>query len=335
MRSFGVLLSFILSVSCTPRELSSSLQGEVRMDFESLQIVRTPEERFKNITNFKYPSHYAIVDGDIRMHYLDINPKSNKVIVLVHGEPTWGYTFRKMIPNFIEADYRIIVPDLIGFGMSDKLANDSDYTYARHVQWLKTLLFNELHLENINLFVHGWGGLIGLRIVGEVPERFATVTASNTGLPTGDEIPNESFIAWQEESRHYEKFPVAELVQEQTTVDLTWEELAAFDAPFPTEAHKSGIRSAPMLVPTTPDNPASEANRRAWARLKEFDKPFLTLFSPTDNFSSGWARSLREKIPGAKNQPHIYMSGTGHFIEEDMGDEMALHIIAFIANSQH
>ena len=302
---------------------------------EPIEVLPHDSSKFTPLADFDYPGHYTFVESDIRMHYLDINPSSEKVIVLLHGEPAWGYTFRHMIPFLIEADYRIIVPDMVGFGKSDKLANEEDYTSDRHVRWLKALLFGELHLENINLFVHGWGGLIGLRMVGEVPERFETVIASNTGLPTGDEIPNEAFIAWQEECREYEVFPVSALIQAQTRHALSASELAAFEAPFPSEDYKTGIRSAPFLVPTSPDHPASEANRKAWERLKEFHHPFLTLYSAADPFSGGWARSLREKIPGARNQPHLYLAEAGHFIEEDQGQDLALYVISFIANASH
>ncbi len=335
MRLAGFILCLSVLLSCTPREFSSSVYQDIEFDFEPLEKLETPDSAFTDISDFDYPVMYETLENGLRMFYLDINPSSERVIVLIHGEPTWGYTFRHMIPVFLEANYRVIVPDLIGFGRSDKLVKDSDYTYERHVRWLKELLFGKLHLEDLNLFVHGWGGLIGLRMVGEVPERFNTVIASNTGLPTGDEIPSESFIEWQEEVRQYDIFPVSEIIQAETNSELLPEELAAFDAPFPSEAHKSGVRTAPLLVPTSPDDVSSEPNRKAWARLKEFDKPFLTLFSSADPFSGGWARSLREKIPGAANQPHLFLSDAGHFVEEDQGKELALHIIAFIANTAH
>jgi len=192
MRVVGFFLCLTMLISCTPREFSSSIQGDIPFDFEPLETLESPDSLFDHIRDFDYPVQYASLEGGLRMAYLDINSSSDRVIVLIHGEPAWGYTFRHMIPSFIEADYRIIVPDLIGFGRSDKLVHDSDYTYERHVRWLKELLFGKLHLDHINLFVHGWGGLIGLRMVGEVPERFNTVIASNTGLPTGDEIPGRN-----------------------------------------------------------------------------------------------------------------------------------------------
>jgi haloalkane dehalogenase len=333
MQRFYVLFIFGL-ISCTPKEFTSTVQLTEDTDVFDLEVIGSSPESFYDLPDFDYPSSFAKVDGNIKMHYLDLNSDSKKVVVLLHGEPTWGYTYRKMIPSFIEGDFRVIVPDLIGFGKSDKLANLEDYTNERHVTWLKTLLFGNLKLDSINLYVQGWGGIIGLRVVADVPERFNTVVASNTGLPTGDEIPTEAFISWQEESQLYEHFPVGGLVQAATYTQLSAREIAAFNAPYPTEEHKTGVRSAPLLVPTTPDHPASDANRKAWEKLKEFNKPFLTLFSSLDPMARGWANSLRENIPGARNQPHMFISNAGHFIQEDQGEDIALYMIAFIANSK-
>lgn len=332
MQRLSVL--FVLGIlSCTPKEFSSSIQPAEKGDYINLEVVQTPEEAFMDLPDFDYPSSYAMVDGNIRMHYLDLNSESEKVIVLLHGEPTWAYTYRKMIPAFLEGDFRVIVPDLVGFGKSDKLVNIEDYTNDRHVTWLKSLLFGQLKLDNIHFYVQGWGGVIGLRTVAEVPERFASVIVSNTGLPTGDEIPGEAFIAWQEESQGYDHFPVGGLVQAATYSQLSAKEIAAFNAPFPSEEYKTGVRSAPLLVPTSPDHPASAGNRMAWEKLKKFEKPFLTLFSTLDPMARGWSASLREKIPGARNQPHMFISNAGHFIQEDYGEDLSLYIIAFIANA--
>ena len=232
MQHFYVLLIFAL-FSCTPKEFSSSVQFNDRYDIINLEVIHSHEDLFNDLPDFNYTSCYVTLDGNIRMHYLDLNKESDNVIVLLHGEPTWGYTYRKMIPSLLEGDFRVVVPDLIGFGKSDKLVNIEDYTNERHINWLKSLLFGHLKLDNINLYVQGWGGIIGLRVVADVPERFNTVTASNTGLPTGDEIPGEAFIAWQEESQLYDHFPVGGMVQAATYKQLSAQELAAYNAPFP------------------------------------------------------------------------------------------------------
>ncbi len=293
-----------------------------------IEALRTPDERFTNLPGYPYEPHYAEVDG-LRLHYLDEHPAGAPVVVLLHGEPSWSYLYRKMIPILTAAGCRVVAPDLVGFGRSDKPVREADYTYRRHVDWIRELLFGHLDLQDIHLFVQDWGGLIGLRLVGEHPERFARVVAANTGLPTGDQPMPEAFLRWQRVSQQMNPFPVGQLIQMATVSALPDAVVRAYEAPFPDERYKAGARIFPALVPTTPDDPASAANRRAWEGLIRFDKPFLTLFSDQDPVTAGGERVLQAKIPGAQEQPHRTIEGGGHFLQEDKGEEIAELLVSF------
>ncbi len=293
-----------------------------------IEALRTPDERFTNLPGYPYEPHYAEVDG-LRLHYLDEHPAGAPVVVLLHGEPSWSYLYRKMIPILTAAGCRVVAPDLVGFGRSDKPVREADYTYRRHVDWIRELLFGHLDLQDIHLFVQDWGGLIGLRLVGEHPERFARVVAANTGLPTGDQPMSEAFLRWQRVSQQMNPFPVGQLIQMATVSALPDAVVRAYEAPFPDERYKAGARIFPALVPTTPDDPASAANRRAWEGLTRFDKPFLTLFSDQDPVTAGGERVLQAKIPGAQEQPHRTIEGGGHFLQEDKGEEIAELLVSF------
>lgn len=295
----------------------------------SIEVLRTPDERFEQLPGYAFQPHYATV-GDLRIHYVDENSGSDRVIVLLHGEPSWSYLYRKMIPVLSSAGFRVIAPDLIGFGRSDKPVRQEDYTYQRHVDWTKQLLFEHLNLEGINLFVQDWGGLIGLRLVGEQPERFARVIAANTGLPTGDQPMPDAFMRWQQMSQSMDTFPVGHLIQMATVSELPPEVTRAYDAPFPNEDYKAGARIFPSLVPTRPDDPACEPNRQAWKGLAQFEKPFLTLFSDSDPITAGGEKILQARIPGAKGQPHRTIEGGGHFLQEDKGEEIAEVMVEFL-----
>lgn len=328
---FPVIALSVFLIRCTPKEFSGQATNEIRPQ-EDIDFLRTPEERFKEVKDYPFADHYTMVGGNLRMHYIDVNNEGeNPVIVLLHGEPTWSYLYRKMIPLFVEAGYRVIAPDMIGFGKSDKPVSEQDHTYLRHVEWMRTLLFDSLGLQHIHLYAQDWGGMVGLRLVAEHPGRFLTVIVSNTGLPTGEEIPSEAFLSFQEYSQTEQDIPVGELVQHATDNLLKESEKAAYDAPFPDASYKAGVRALPLLVPTNADDPASQANRQAWEVLKHFNKPFLTLFG-NDPVTIGFRHSLMEKIPGARKQPHALLPG-GHFIQEEQGEEIALRIISFIANA--
>lgn len=299
-----------------------------------MKALRTPDEYFAGIADFPYAPHYLEVDdtegGRLRLHYVDEGPRSAAPVLLLHGEPSWSYLYRKMIGPLVAAGHRVLAPDLIGFGKSDKPAERSDYTYQRHVDWIRAVL-QQLDLRDITLVCQDWGGLIGLRLVAEHPERFARVVAANTMLPTGDHHPGEAFLAWQKFSQETPVFPVGKIIQGGLALPLSDAARAAYDAPFPDDRYKAGARQFPLLVPARPDDPASAANRAAWEVLKRFDKPFLTAFSDKDPVTRGGERVLQKLIPGCQGQPHVTIAEGGHFLQEDQGELLAQVVADFIA----
>lgn len=296
-----------------------------------MEALRTPEERFANLPGYPFVPHYLEVDG-LRIHYVDEGPRSVAPVLMLHGEPSWSYLYRKMIPIVAAAGHRVIAPDLVGFGRSDKPARREDYTYQRHVDWMRRVL-QQLDLTRITLVCQDWGGLIGLRLAAEDEERFARIVAANTFLPTGDLSPGEAFESWRRFSQETPEFPAGAIVNMGCVSDLPAEVIAAYDAPFPDERYKAGARQFPMLVPTTPGDPAAEPNRRAWQALSRWRKPFLTAFSDSDPITRGADRLLQQSIPGAAGQPHTTISGAGHFLQEDKGEELAAVVVDFIARS--
>jgi haloalkane dehalogenase len=237
-----------------------------------------------------------------------------------------------MIPIVADAGHRAVAPDLVGFGRSDKPTAREDYTYASHVEWMRELLFDRLDLREITLVSQDWGGLIGLRLVAEHPDRFARVVAANTLLPTGDDGAPDAFFAWRKFSQDVPELPVGRILQGATVGDLPADVMAAYDAPFPDESYKAGAREFPVLVPVTPDNPATPANRAAWKVLRKLDKPFLCAFSDGDPITSPFAKTF-EELPGAAGQPHTTIAGGGHFLQEDCGEELARAVVDFIARN--
>jgi haloalkane dehalogenase len=305
-----------------------------------MKALRTPDDRFSDLPGFAYSPNYLEIDsadgsGDsLRLHYLDEGARdSNETLLLLHGEPSWSYLYRKMVPIFVEVGYRVVVPDLIGFGRSDKPSQRSDYTYERHVQWMTSALFGSLDLSGITLVCQDWGGLIGLRLVGENPERFKRVVVANTGMPTGEAKPTDAFLAWQNFSQEVPEMPIGGIVNMGTRSELDPSVVAAYDAPFPEERYKEGARQFPMLVPTSPDDPASDANRRAWSVLDKFDRPFLCAFSDGDPITKGGDRIFRERVPGCANQTHVTIEGGGHFLQEDCGEQFAQAVVTFVASN--
>jgi haloalkane dehalogenase len=267
------------------------------------------------------------------MHYLHEGDPSAPLVLLMHGEPSWSFLYRKMIPVLTGAGLQIVAPDLVGFGRSDKPAERSDYTFARHVEWLRELLFDRLDLSGITLVCQDWGGLIGLRLVGEHPDRFARVVAANTFLPTGDTNPGDAFFAWQRFSQEVDEFPTGAIVRGGCAKPVAPEVEAAYDAPFPDESYKAGARQFPLLVPSRPDDPAHDANVAAWVGLAAFDRPFLCAFSDSDPITKGADRNLKERIAGARGQPHTTIVGGGHFLQEDCGEELAEVVVSFVAST--
>jgi haloalkane dehalogenase len=275
-----------------------------------------------------------VADGEgsrLRVHHLDEGPAGGPVVLLLHGEPSWSYLYRTMIPVLVEAGLRCVAPDLVGFGRSDKPARREDYTYARHVEWMREALFDDLDLSGITLVCQDWGGLIGLRLVGEHPERFARVVAANTGLPTGDRPLTEAFLNWQKFSQESPVFPIGRLVAGGCAVTPPDDVVAAYDAPFPDDSYTAGARIFPSLVPTSPDDPAAAANEKAWATLSGFERPFLTAFSDGDAITRGGYKIFQRTVPGAQGQPHTTIEGGGHFLQEDKGPELARVVADFVA----
>ncbi len=300
-----------------------------------MDIVRTPDDRFADLPDYPFAPHYAeIADGDggtLRVHYLDEGPATAAPILLLHGEPSWSYLYRHMITPLVQAGHRVVVPDLVGFGRSDKPTSTADYTYARHISWMSTLLFDTLDLRDITFFGQDWGGLIGLRLVTAQPDRYARVVVANTGLPVGNGSPSEAFTAWQKFSQETPELPVGAIVNGGSATDLAPEVIAAYDAPFPDASYKAGARVFPTLVPTRLDDPEAPANTAAWKVLAQFDKPFLTCFSDQDPITKGGDTIFQAKVPGAKGQPHTTIEGAGHFLQEDKGAELADIIVGFVA----
>lgn len=302
-----------------------------------MKALRTPDDRFANLSNFPYSPNYAEIDdlegGKLRVHYIDEGPRDGNIVLLMHGEPSWSYLYRKMIPSFVAAGHRVIAPDLVGFGKSDKPTEMTDYSYARHVQWMAELLFDHLSIRKVTFFGQDWGGLIGLRLVAAEPERFSRIVVSNTGLPTGEQPPTEAFIAWRNFSQNSPVFPIGTIVNGGSASELSAETIAAYDAPFPDDTYKAGARILPSFVPTSIDDPAYRDNVHAWEILKRFERPVLCCFGDKDPVTKGGAKPFMTLVPGAQGQPHVTIEGGGHFIQEDKGEELAALITAFIAST--
>lgn len=294
-----------------------------------MEILRTPDERFNNLPGYDFAPHYVEVD-EVRIHYIDEGPEDAAPVLLLHGEPSWSYLYRKMIPIIADAGYRAIAPDLVGFGRSDKPVRREDYTYQRHVDWMRGLI-RALDLRQITLMCQDWGGLIGLRLAAEHEHRFARIVASNTFLPTGDIPPGEAFLRWQRFSQETPVFHAGGIVKGACISELDPEVIAAYDAPFPDDRYLAGARQFPLIVPISPDDPASVPNRRAWEVLQRWQKPFLTAFSDSDPITRGGDRFFQSAVPGTQGQPHITISQAGHFLQEDKGEELARVIVDFMA----
>ena len=293
------------------------------------KIIRTPESRFNNLPDYNFISNYMNVEEGLRLHYLDEGKKDDPIVLLLHGEPTWSFLYRKMIPILSKNNFRVISPDLIGFGKSDKLIDKSEYSYQKHIDWLITFIL-KLDLNDITLFCQDWGGLTGLRIITEMPERFSKVIASNTTLPTGKTPIPESFVKWRSFSQNSPEFDIGRVVGTDigTIQPLATDIIAAYNAPFPSEEYKAGARIFPTLVPIEENDPESKKNLEAWAKLMQWNKPFLTIFGDADQIMIGAEKALQKLIPGAKNQNHKILRA-GHFIQEDKGEDLAELIIEF------
>ncbi len=302
-----------------------------------MEALRTPEERFADLPDYPFEPNYAEVrdgeGGTLRVHYLDEGPSDAAPVLLVHGEPSWSYLYRHMVPVLVDAGHRVVVPDLVGFGRSDKPTRQTDYSYARHVAWLSELVFDHLDLRDATFFGQDWGGLLGLRLVAAEPDRFARVVIGNSGLPTGHGPASEAFLRWQRFSQTTPVFPVGDLVGRACTTELSAAVVAAYDAPFPDDTFKAGARIFPSFVPTNPDDPETAPNQAAWRVLEAFQKPFLCAFSDSDPVTAGGDAPFLAKVPGARGRQHPTIVGAGHFLQEDAGPELAAVIRDFISDT--
>lgn len=299
-----------------------------------MRTLRTPDQRFAALPGFPYEPRYAwLPDGDggtLRAAYVETGPADGPVVLCLHGEPSWSFLYRKVIGVLADAGMRVIAPDMVGFGRSDKPADVSDHTYARHVEWMRALVFDALDLRDVTVVGQDWGGLIGLRLVAEHPDRFARVVVANTGLPTGDFPMPDSWLRFRDSVRRAPALDIARYVQAGCRTTLPDDVRAAYDAPFPDESYKAGPRAMPGLVPAEPDDPEAPANRAAWEVLKAWDKPVLVAFSDSDPITGPMASIFADLIPGARGRAHPTIEGAGHFLQEDAGERLGDEIVAFV-----
>lgn len=291
------------------------------------KIIRTPDTRFNQLPGYNFESNYTEVEKGLRMHYLDEGENNQPVVLLLHGEPSWSYLYRKMIPILSGNGFRVIAPDLIGFGKSDKFIDRQAYSYQNHLRWV-TNFIKVLDLKNITLFCQDWGGLLGLRVVTDLKDRFSMVIASNTTLPTGDRPMPDSFLQWREFSQHSKKFNIGQVINMGTLIDLSDEVIDAYNAPFPSEDFKAGARIFPTLVPASFEEPEAANNRISWKELMKWEKPFLTIFGDGDPIMKGAEKVFQKLVPGARGQNHTILNA-GHFIQEEKGEELAELITEF------
>jgi len=291
-----------------------------------MKFINTPESRFENLKDYNFKANFIELNEGLQMHYVDEGPKDAKqTLLLLHGEPSWSYLYRKMIPILVEAGHRVVVPDLIGFGKSSKPLAFEDYSYQNHVKWTNEIL-TQLKLKNIILFCQDWGGLIGMRLAAQHSEKFSSVAIANTAFPMGvkDVSKLAVFLQWQQYAKQTDKMNVGKVIQNSTVSELTDKELAAYWAPFPDKEYMAGAKIFPSLVPLEIDDPECVTNRKIWQKKwLTWEKPFLTLFSDKDPMFSGQETYYQKYIPGAKGQPHKVIKDGGHFLQEDKGEEIA------------
>lgn len=291
-----------------------------------MKYLRTPDERFRDLPDWPYEPRYVQVGG-MRMHHVDEGPADGPVVLLMHGEPSWSYLYRWMISALSGSGVRVLAPDLIGFGRSDKPVLRSDYTYDRHVSWMLEWV-DAVGVSSVVLFCQDWGGLIGLRLVAARPDLFAGVVAANTGLPVGRGM-SEGFERWLSYSQSVPELPVGGILQGATVRELSEAEVAAYDAPFPDESYKAGARAFPALVPVTPEHASVAENIAAWGVLEGYERPFVTAFSDSDPVTKGGERAFKERVPGARGRDHRIVGG-GHFLQEDSPMELSRIVLDLV-----
>lgn len=293
------------------------------------RVLRTPDDRFDNLPGYAFEPHYVDIDG-MRMHYVDAGPPAAEPVLMLHGEPSWSYLYRHMIPPVVTAGLRVVAPDLFGFGKSDKPAEREAYTYAGHVEWMRRFI-ESVDLDRITLVGQDWGSLIGLRLAMENEDRFARIVLANGGLPDGSQQMPDAFMRWREFANNSPAFEIGKIIQRSTVSALDDAVVAAYDAPFPDDSYKAGARQFPLLVPVSTADPAHAANRAAWAELLQWNKPFLTAFSDQDPITRGADAVFQSRVPGAKGQAHTTIRNAGHFLQEDQGPELASVVVSFVA----
>jgi len=307
-------------------------------------VLRTPDECFQHLPGFDFAPRYHWLEdrrfGALRMHYLDEGPRNAPVVLMLHGEPTWCYLYRKLIDPVVGAGYRVLAPDHIGFGRSDKLARRSDYSYQGFVDWLSQWLL-ALDLRHITLVCQDWGGPIGLRLLGAMPERFDAVLATNTLLPNCEpaprgigEWPGRIIEDWVASSKAAADLPVSEIIANTCVKRPGAAVLRAYDAPFPDASYKAAALEFPSLIPIRESMPGITENRAAWQVLERFEKPFLTAFSDSDPSTKAWEAVFRSRVPGARALPPVEISGAGHFVQEEAGEPLAKVLLDFLARNR-
>ncbi len=294
-----------------------------------MKSLRTPDSAFERLANYRFKPNYLNIN-DLRMHYVDEGNEHAEPILMMHGEPSWSYLYRHIIPICAAAGHRVIAPDLIGFGKSDKPTKQSDYSYQVHMDWM-TAFITQLDLKNITLVCQDWGSLIGLRLAAENPDRFKAIVVGNGALPTGDIPANKSFKLWKSFASYSPWFPIGRIINSACFRTLGKDEREAYNAPFPNSQYKAGARAFPKLVPVTSSDPACEANRKSWEVYRQWEKPFLTTFSNGDPIMRGGDKLMQKQIPGTTGMPHVTLVG-GHFLQEDSPTEFAQAINSFLAN---
>ncbi|MGI9343165.1 MAG: haloalkane dehalogenase [Gammaproteobacteria bacterium] len=303
----------------------------------SVAVLRTPDTNFEALTDFPFAPHYVDINdaelGRLRVHYLDEGPADGHVIVLLHGQATWSYSYRKMIPLLAAAGYRVVVPDLIGFGRSDKPADWEAHTFERHIDWLAATL-DALNVDGATGFLFDWGGYFGLRVIADDPDVFSRILLVTTTMPRGNSVVGALWVAgWRRYILKPDEFPISGMVAEMTDSELDAQTLTGLDAPYPDESHKAGPRRLPMMIPATPLHPAHAPNTEAWERLRSWDKPTLTLISERLATQGFAPKEFHDQIPGTAGQPHEIYPDTGFFLIEDIPELLAAKTIAFIEQS--
>ena len=305
--------------------------------FASMQTLRTPDDRFDDVPDFPYAPRYSeISDGEggvLRVAWVEDGPQDADPVLMLHGEPSWSYLYRKMIPVLVAAGHRVICPDLVGFGRSDKPTRREDHSYARHVEWIRAAAFDVLDLRNVTLVGQDWGGLIGLRLAAENPERFARLVVANTGLPNGEQPMADIWWRFREAIQAAPNVNVGLFVQGGCRQQMSDDVRAGYDAPFPADEYCAGPRAMPGLVPTSPDDPAAAANKAAWAKLSVSPTPMLVTFSDSDPITGPMGAIFQREMRGAQGIDHPVIRGAGHFLQEDAGEELARHIADFLAGT--